>query len=74
MSLAMPDSEPLKPIEPMAADLTGVPRIVARPAPRRRNQLFAITLTTVIAGIFIAIMTFAFVFHYAEAHHTLANL
>lgn len=70
----MPDSEPSQPIDVIPADLTGGVRIVSRPAPRRRNQLFAVTLVTVIATIFIAVMTFAFVFHYAEAHHTLANL
>ncbi len=70
----MPESEPSKSTEAMPGVSLESVRIVARPVPRGRNQLFLVTLAVVITGIFVAVMAFAFIFHYAAAHHTLAHL
>jgi hypothetical protein len=70
----MPDSEPSTLSEATPGVSMEGPRIVARPVPRGRNQLFLVTLATVITSIFVAVMAFAFIFHYAAAHHTLAHM
>lgn len=70
----MPESEPSKSTEATpGVSLEGL-RIVPRPVPRGRNQLFLVTLATVITSIFVAVLVFAFIFHYAAAHHTLAHM
>ncbi|QXX74380.1 hypothetical protein MHY1_01192 [Methylovirgula sp. HY1] len=57
-------------------DAVGMARNLPRPGPvpRRRNQMLAIVLASLIAGLFIFVVGLVIALHYAETHHMLANL
>ena len=49
-----------------------LPRLA--PVPRRRNQMLAVALVSLITGLFVIVVGLVIGFHYAETHHLLATL
>jgi hypothetical protein len=44
------------------------------PAPKRRNQLLAAALVSVMSGLFVLVVGLVMFLHYAELHHLFTSL